>query len=195
MEVFIGTIQSFAFNYAPSGWALCNGQVMAVQQNATLFSLIGTYYGGNGQSTFQLPNLQSRLPMGMGQGTGLSARVIGDFAGVESVALLAGNLPAHTHGAGTLAGSTTVQLTSVVSNSVTVPTPTNAYIGASGPGPGSATIYSDQQGANPVPLKGVSTTVVGDTAVAGQSQAFGTLNPYLAINFSIALVGLYPSRP
>ncbi|KAF6687050.1 MULTISPECIES: phage tail protein [Pseudomonas] len=195
MEVFIGTIQSFAFNYAPNGWALCNGQIVAVQQNAVLFSLIGTFYGGNGQSTFQLPNLQSRVPVGMGQGTGLSPHAIGAFSGSESVTLLAGNLPAHTHGAGTLAGNTTVQLTSVVSNPVTVPTPTNAYIGASGPGPGSATIYSDQQGANPVPLKGVTSALSGETASAGQSQAVGIMNPYLAINFSIALEGLYPSRP
>jgi microcystin-dependent protein len=195
MEVFVGTIQSFAFNYAPNGWALCNGQVMNLQQNAALYALIGVMYGGNGQSTFQLPNLQGRVPLGMGQGGGLSPRPIGTFAGSETVTLLAGNLPPHTHGAGTIAVNTAVQLTSVVSNSVTVPTPVNAYMGASGAGPGSATIYSDQQGVNPVPLKGVTNTLSGETASAGQSQAVGIVNPYLAINFSIALTGLYPSRP
>src|SRR5581483_6644516 len=99
MEAFVGTILTFGFNFAPSQWALCNGQTMAISQNAALFSLLGTFYGGNGVSNFQLPNLQSRLPIGMGQGLGLSQYVIGQTAGTENAALTINNMPSHTHAA------------------------------------------------------------------------------------------------
>ncbi|ANF83608.1 Phage tail collar [Pseudomonas antarctica] len=194
MEVFLGTIQPFAFNFAPQGWALCEGQILSLNQYQALFALIGTTYGGNGTQNFGLPNLQGRLPIGQGNGVNLSPRVVGEFSGTESVTATLANLPTHTHGTTTLAASTAVQLTSAVSNPVTTPTATNAYIGASGTGPGSASIYSDQQGANPVTLKGVNTTLTGTIAPAGQGLPMGTMNPFLVINFSIALTGLFPSR-
>jgi microcystin-dependent protein len=194
MEVFIGTIQPFAFNFAPQGWALCEGQILSLNQYQALFALIGTTYGGNGSQNFGLPNLQGRLPIGQGNGVNLSPRVIGEFSGTESVTATQANLPVHTHATTTLAASTSVQLTSAVSNPVTTPTATNAYIGASGTGPGSASIYSDQQGANPVALKGVNTTLTGTIAPAGQGLPMGTMNPFLVINYSIALTGLFPSR-
>ena len=194
MEVFIGTIQPFAFNFAPRDWALCAGQTLSLSQFQTLFALIGVTYGGDGVQTFKLPDLQGRLPIGQGNGAGLSPRVAGEFAGTESVTATLANLPAHTHDATTLAISTSVQLTSVTSNPVNVPTATNAFIGASGTGPGSATIYSDQQGVSPVPLKGVASTVTGTLAPAGQGLPMGSMNPFLAINFSIALNGIFPSR-
>ncbi|OPA95856.1 phage tail protein [Pseudomonas fluorescens] len=194
MEVFIGTIQPFAFNFAPRDWALCAGQTLSVSQYQTLFALIGITYGGNGSTTFMLPNLQGRLPVGQGGGLGLTPRVIGEVAGTESVTATLANLPAHTHGIAALTASTSVQLTNAASNPVNTPTATNSFIGASGTGPGSASIYSDQQGASPVPLKGVSTTLTGTIDPAGQGQPMGSMNPFLVINFSIALSGYFPSR-
>ncbi|AZF40340.1 Microcystin dependent protein [Pseudomonas sp. R1-43-08] len=195
MEVFIGTIQPFAFDFAPRDWALCAGQTLAVNQYQALYALLGVVYGGNGSVSFMLPNLQGRMPIGQGSGAGLSARVIGEISGTESVTATLLNLPAHTHAVTPLTATTSVQLANTSSNPLTVPSATNAFIGASGGGPGSAAIYSDQQGATPVPLQGVSTAVAGGTiSVAGQGQALATMNPYLAINFSIALNGLFPSR-
>ncbi|WP_460132405.1 phage tail protein [Pseudomonas sp. S1_E04] len=194
MEVFIGTIQPFAFNFAPRDWSLCAGQTLSISQFQALFALLSVTYGGDGVQTFKLPDLQGRLPIGQGNGAGLTPRIIGEFAGTESVTATLANLPNHTHGTATLAASTSVQLTSVASNPVSTPTATRAFIGASGPGPGSATIYSDQQGANPVTLQGVNTTLTGTLAPAGQGLPMGTMNPFLAINFSIALNGIFPPR-
>src|SRR5674476_75341 len=96
-QPFLGQIQPFGFNFAPKGWAQCNGQILSITQNAALFSLIGTYYGGNGTSTFALPNLQSRVPLHQGTSTSGENFVIGESAGVESVVLNLSELPAHSH--------------------------------------------------------------------------------------------------
>ncbi|MCM2363736.1 tail fiber protein [Pseudomonas sp. SR18] len=194
MEVFIGTIQPFAFNFAPREWALCAGQTLSLSQNQALFALIGVTYGGNGSTTFMLPNLQGRLPVCQGNGPGLTPRVIGEVSGTESITATLANLPAHTHGSTALKASTSVQLANAASNPANAPTATNSFIGASGTGPGNATIYSDQQGANPVPLQGVSTTLTGTIDPTGQGQPMGSMNPFLVINFSIALNGIFPSR-
>ena len=194
MEVFMGTVQSFAFNFAPNGWALCNGQTLGVSQYQALFSLLGTYYGGNGSTNFMLPNLQGRMPIAQGNGLGLTPRVIGEFSGTENVTATITNLPNHTHALSGLTATTTLQLASPASNPVTTPTATNSYIGASGGGPGSASIYSDAQGAAAVPLKGVATTVTGEISSAGNGLPMETMNPFLVLNFSVALNGLFPSR-
>ncbi|ALI07220.1 MULTISPECIES: phage tail protein [Pseudomonas] len=194
MEVFIGTIQSFAFNFAPRDWALCNGQTLSLSQYQTLFALIGVTYGGNGQTTFMLPNLQGRLPLGQGNGLGLTPRVIGEISGTENVTPTLNNLPLHTHTLSGVTASTTLQLANPASNPVNTPTATNSFIGTSGTGPGSAAIYSDQIGASPVPLQGVSTTVSGTISPAGNGMPLAVMNPFLAINFSIALQGYFPSR-
>lgn len=194
MEVFMGTVQSFAFNFAPNGWALCSGQTLGVSQYQALFSLLGTYYGGNGTTNFMLPNLQGRMPIAQGNGLGLTPRVIGEFSGTENVTATITNLPNHTHALSGLTATTTLQLASPASNPVTNPTATNSYIGASGGGPGSASIYSDAQGAAAVPLKGVATTVTGEISSAGNGLPMETMNPFLVLNFSIALNGLFPSR-
>ncbi|SDA66766.1 Microcystin-dependent protein [Pseudomonas sp. NFACC15-1] len=194
MEVFIGTIQSFAFNFAPRDWALCNGQTLSLSQYQTLFALIGVTYGGNGQTNFMLPNLQGRLPLGQGNGLGLTPRVIGEVSGTENVTPTLNNLPIHTHTLTGVTASTTLQLANPASNPVNTPTATNSFIGTSGTGPGSATIYSDQIGASPVPLQGVSTTVSGTISPAGNGMPLAIMNPFLAINFSIALQGYFPSR-
>ncbi|CAH0243164.1 phage tail protein [Pseudomonas mediterranea] len=194
MEVFMGTIQSFAFNFAPSGWALCSGQTLGISQYQALFSLIGTYYGGNGQTNFMLPNLQSRLPLGQGNGLGLSPRVIGETSGTENVTATLNNLPNHTHALTGITAATTLQLANPASNPLNAPTNANSFIGTSGTGPGAANIYSDQLGASPVPLKGVTTTVSGTVAPTGNGLPMAIMNPFLVINFSIALNGLFPSR-
>ena len=194
MEVFIGTIQPFAFDFAPRNWALCGGQTLPISQYQALFALIGTIYGGDGAQSFMLPDLQGRLPIGQGNGPGLSQRLIGDVDGVENVIATQANLPIHTHNMASLVVNTTVQLAETPSNPVTVPTNTNAFIGASSNGPGSAAIFSDQQGNNPVPLKGVRTNFTGSLSPAGQGLPMDTMNPFLVINFSIALNGIFPSR-
>lgn len=194
MEVFMGTIQPFAFNFAPRGWALCNGQTISISQYSALFALLGVNFGGNGQSTFMLPNLQGRLPLGMGTGLGLTQRTIGDTAGSENVSATLSNLPAHTHTLTGVTASTTLQLANPASNPVNAPTSTNSFIGTSGTGPGSAAIYSDQLGASPVPLQGVTTTVSGTVSPSGGGTPMAVMNPFLAVNFSIALEGIFPPR-
>lgn len=195
MDVYLGSIQMLGFNFAPNGWALCNGQVIGIAQNSALFSLLGTYYGGNGQTTFSLPNLQGRLPMGMGQGPGLSPRVIGEIGGVERLNVLTSNVPAQAIPTNSLTVTTTVNLANVPSNPLTAPTPTNSYIGASiSGGPPSAAIFSDQQGASPVPLKGTSSSIGGTLSTVGGNVPLEVSNPFLAVNFSIALQGIFPSR-
>ncbi|WP_420235189.1 phage tail protein [Pseudomonas sp. ABY48] len=194
MDVFIGTIQAFAFNFPPRDWALCNGQTLALSQYQTLFALIGVTYGGNGQTTFMLPNLQGRMPVGMGNGLGLTPRTIGEVSGTENVTATINNLPNHTHTLAGISASTTLQLANPASNPVNTPTATNSFIGTSGTGPGAAAIYSDQIGASPVPLQGVTTTVNGTISATGNGLPMAVMNPFLAINFSIALNGLFPSR-
>ena len=194
MEVFIGTIQPFAFNFAPRDWALCNGQTLSVSQYQTLFALIGVIYGGDGQTTFLLPNLQGRMPLGMGSGLGLTSRAIGSLSGTENVTATINNLPNHTHALTGITANTTLQLANPASNPVNTPTATNSFIGTSGTGPGAANIYSDQIGASPVPLQGVSTTVSGTVAATGNGLPMAIMNPFLVVNFSIALQGIFPSR-
>jgi microcystin-dependent protein len=188
MEVFIGTILPFGFNFPPKNWALCAGQTMAISQNAALFSLLGTYYGGNGQTTFQLPDLQGRMPIGMGNGAGLTPRTIGEVSGTENVTLTTGNMPTHSH---PTTASAQVQVCGVATAPANAPSGTNNYLGAGGAGPASATIWSNALN-TPVAMAGVSTQV--DVGVAGGNQPVGVMNPFLAVNFSIALFGIFPSR-
>src|SRR5450830_2132201 len=181
MDVFLGNIQMFGFNFAPNGWALCNGQLLNIQQYNALFALLGTTYGGNGQQSFGLPNLQSRLPIAQGTGPGLTSRVMGEASGTEQVSILSSNLPPQAIPTTGLTVTTTINLASVPSNPATAPTATNAYIGASTPGgPPSAAIYSDAQGASPVALKGASSTIAGTLATPGGSLPLAVMNPFLA---------------
>ncbi|MEN5313226.1 phage tail protein [Pseudomonas koreensis] len=194
MDVYMGTVLTFAFNYAPSGWAQCNGQLMNLSQYQALFALLGTTYGGNGVQTFGLPNLQSRMPICQGNGPGLTPRVMGEISGAEQVTATLNNLPNHTHTLAGLTANTTVQLANPASNPVGTPTATNSYMGASGSGPGLANIYSDAQGASAIPLKGASTTISGTISPTGNGLPMAIMNPYLVLNFSIALNGIFPSR-
>ena len=171
-EPFIGEIRMVGFNFAPRGWALCNGQLLSIASNNALFSLLGTIYGGDGRTTFALPNLQGRVPMHYGSGAGLSPRLIGEAAGQEAVSLTEAQLPAHTHKAraSSLKGNTNSPVGRVWSKDAGVQ---------------SATYTSNAADAD---------MAAGAIAPAGGGQPHNNMPPYLAVNFIIALQGIYPAR-
>jgi len=170
-DPFIGEIRMFGFNFAPVGWATCSGQPMAISQNTALFSLLGTYYGGNGTTTFNLPDLRSRVAVNQGQGTGLSPYNIGQMGGGENTTLAINNLPQHNHTVSLAASDANAQV-SRPGGAVLARTATSIYNSASD-----------------------GTTMASNTtSTAGSSAAFSNLQPYLAVNFCIALQGIYPTR-
>ncbi|KPM48820.1 phage tail protein [Jiulongibacter sediminis] len=170
-EPFIAEIRMFAGNFAPRGWAFCNGQLLPVSQNTALFSLIGTTYGGDGRSTTALPNLQGRVPMHPGRGPGLTSRRLGESGGEQNVTLTTSQIPSHSHD---LAAS------SEKGNSV------SPLSGVSATTENKANIYSSSD-TNIV-------NVENDGEQFGGGQGHNNMQPFLAVNFIIALVGLYPSR-
>lgn len=173
MEPFIGQIQAFGFNFAPRGWALCNGQLLDISQNQALFSLLGTMYGGDGRTTFGLPDLRGRTLVGTGQGPGLSPIQQGDRGGTESVHLTVANIPSHTH---------TVSVGASDSDATSDEPSAGARLGTA-----SSQIYV---GGAPV-----SVSLAADaTTATGGNQPFLNREPFLGINYCIALVGIYPSR-
>lgn len=181
MEVFMGTVMPFGFNFAPKGWATCSGQQMSIQQNSALFSLLGTAFGGNGTQTFGLPDLRSRVAVGQGQGPGLSTYVMGEMTGSESTTMSVNQMPAHNH---TVLASTAA---------ATVTTPTGVeFLGApngedTNLGAVTVKLYAPAGGTQVT----LAPTSVG---VTGGSQPISILQPLLVINYSIALQGLFPSR-
>jgi microcystin-dependent protein len=186
MEVFLGMVAIFGFNFAPRGWMFCQGQILSIAQNTALFSLLGTTYGGNGQTTFALPDLRGRVAVGQGQGPGLSAYVIGEQGGSESNTLLLNQIPAHTH-----AATATVTATLHADNvQGTQQNPAGKML-ASG-----VNIYVDPDPGNDramAPAAIVATATVTN-APAGGSQPFPNLQPFLGVNYSIAIQGIFPSR-
>jgi microcystin-dependent protein len=173
-QPYIGTIMMFAGNFAPKGYAFCQGQILAIAQNTALFSLLGTTFGGNGTTTFALPDLQGRGPMQQGQGPGLPNVVLGEQDGSQSVTLTQQQLPAHTHSV------------AADSNSASVASPAGAFFAALGDPLNPVNAYSP----------GSSNTTMNNAmlGIAGGSQPIGIQNPFLGLNFIIALVGIYPSR-
>lgn len=180
-EPFIGEIKIFAFDFAPVGYAYCAGQTLSIAQNTALFALIGTIYGGNGQTTFMLPNLQGRMPIGQGQGPGLPLYTIGQQSGVPTTTLTSNNLPPHVHPAQGITVAMPVATTGGDTDS-----PAGAFLALT-----TGDFYSS------VSTPGNHTgalTVSGQTGTAGAGQPFSIMNPYLALNFCIATVGIFPSR-
>jgi microcystin-dependent protein len=169
-DPFVGEIRMFGGNFAPQGWALCNGQLMAITQNTALFSLLGTNFGGDGRTTFGLPDLRGRAPIHMGQGGGLTERPIGSSGGHEAVALIVQNCPAHSHTANGAGGATQ-------------PSPVGA-VWSTDPN-GNTAAYSTS--ANGVMAPGA----IGTT---GAGQPHENMQPYLAVNYIIALTGVFPPR-
>ena len=172
---FLGEIRLFGFNFAPRGWAQCNGQLMAISQNAALFALLGTFYGGDGVRTFGLPNLQSRVALGMGQGPGLSNRTIGEITGVEAHTVTISEMPLHNH---------LMVCHNAVDNSATATSPKGNFWTKENNGDAP---YSSTGNA----LAPMNALAVGN---AGGNQPHTNIQPYLTVNFCIALVGIFPSR-
>ena len=167
---YVGEIRIFAGNFAPLNWALCQGQMLAISDNETLFNLIGTTYGGNGVSTFALPDLRGRLPIHQGSGPGLSPRTIGQTGGAEQVSLSEAQLPAHSHSV--LASSTA---------------------GKAAPGPGAmlsgGAINVFGSGAPNTPMSAAAVTVS-----AGGGQPHPNMPPFLGVNYIISLFGIFPPQ-
>ncbi|HQH70824.1 MAG TPA: tail fiber protein [bacterium] len=173
-EPFVAEIRIVPFNFAPTGWAMCNGQLMPISQNTALFSLLGTTYGGDGKSTFALPDLQGRAPMQPEQGPGLSLRFLGESDGSQTVTLLTSEIPAHTH---QLRASTSASDEEGVKN------PTNAVTGQT---QANQRIYG--------PAGNLSAMAMGSLAPAGGGLPHNNMQPYLALTFIIALQGIFPAR-
>jgi len=172
-DQFVAEIRIFPFNFPPTGWAFCDGQLLPISQNTALFSLLGTTYGGDGKSTFALPNLQGSAPMQPGQGQGLSLRDLGEQSGVETVTLLTSEIPIHTH----------ALLAAVDPATVQIPTNLSCLTRSSG---GSA--YSSN-------LSGLVAMAPQTLSIAGGSLPHNNMQPYLTLNFCIALQGIFPQRP
>lgn len=208
-DPYLGEIRMAGFNFNPYGWALCQGQVVPLSQNTALFALLGTVYGGDGVTTFALPDLRGRAPVGQGQGPGLSPYEIGEKAGAESTTQLISNMPIHNHVvqsavSSTLGASSALQ---VVNIDATSPQPiAGGCLGIVNDG-GGATLnlyHSGNDGnGNPlprvnlasqtVPLSG-SVAVNNTVGVTGGSIPISLLNPYITLNFIIAMQGIFPTR-
>jgi len=179
----------FAGNFAPRNWAFCAGQLMSISQNTALFSILGTTYGGNGQTTFALPDLRGRVPVGTGQGPGLTNITLGEVSGTETVTLLTTQMPAHTHTA-TATVTGTVAPGAVEDNGL-LDDPAGARPAIS---PSGAKIYSSatpDAAMGTSPINATATVTIG---ISGNSQPVPIRNPYLGMNYIICLFGIFPSR-
>jgi microcystin-dependent protein len=171
MEPYLGEIQMFAFDFAPQGWFLCQGQLLSISQNTALFALLGTTYGGNGQTTFALPDLRGRSMVHFGTGNGLGAISLGQVGGFPTVTLSTNNMPTHTH-AVNVAVNTAAGTTNAVTNRLAA----------------SPNAFKDSAESGKL-LNGLTVGSIG------QSLPFSVRNPFLGINHSIARSGIFPSRP
>jgi microcystin-dependent protein len=171
---FLAEIRIFPFNFAPKGWAMCDGQLMPISQNTALFSLLGTTFGGNGTSTFALPNIQGRAPLFYGNGAGLSSHVIGEASGEPTVTLLATQMPQHNHAA--IADTSTATSTSPAGNLLAVPAVNPRLL--------NQMLYT-----NAAPAVSMV-----DVMPAGGGLPHNNMQPYLVLNFCIALQGIFPAR-
>ena len=176
-DQFVAEIRIFPFNFAPKGWAFCNGQLLPISQNTALFSLLGTTYGGDGKSTFALPDMQGNTPMQQGQGPGLSLRDLGELGGEQSVTLLQTEMPSHSHGA-MADGPGNTPLPSPVSNAW-----------ASGL-KGAASLYTPSG----TQSNDVAMNPVTALSIAGGNLPHNNMMPFLTLNFCIALQGIFPPR-
>lgn len=172
-DPFVAEIRIFPFNFPPTGWAFCNGQLLPISQNTALFSLLGTTYGGDGKSTFALPDMEGNAPMQPGQGQGLSLRDLGEIGGSETVTLLQSEIPFHTH----------VMNVSIDDGDVRIPAPNRALAKGFG-----GNVYTTTSGAT-VPMAPQA------LSPAGGSLPHNNMQPYLTLNFCIAMQGVFPARP
>ena len=173
-DPYIGEIRIVGFNFAPRGWAICAGQLLSISQNTALFSLLGTMYGGDGKTTFGLPNFQNNAPMHWGDGPGLTPRSEGEIGGEPTVTLITSEMPSHPHTA------------KASGNGASSNDPNNAIWAVGGETRGGVPLYNTQG-------PGASMNV-GALTPAGQSQPHNNMQPYLTMNFIIALQGIFPPR-
>jgi microcystin-dependent protein len=178
MDAYLGEIRAFGGDYAPANWAFCEGQLLPISANTALFSLLGVNYGGNGTTNFALPDLRGTVPIGQGQGPGLSPRVVGESGGSASVTLLANEMPAHNHLAN---GVTTGGTSNPPTNQVTWAQPNTG-----GRHPDPVNLYAP-----------TANTAMSPTALepAGSSQPHNNMQPFLALRFIICMKGIFPPRP
>jgi microcystin-dependent protein len=174
-QPYVGEIRMFGGNFAPAGWQFCNGALLPISENEVLFQLIGTTYGGDGQETFAVPDLQGRVAVHMGQGGGLSNYVIGQQGGTETVTLTTQQIPSHNH----------LVMASAVAG--TVSTPTNAVL-ANGSATNTNVYLNPGNWTAPIALN------AGTVAGAGGSQPHENMGPYLVVNFIISLFGVFPTQ-
>lgn len=177
MDPFVAEIRIFPFNFAPVGWAFCDGQILPLSQNTALFSLLGTTYGGDGKSNFALPNMQGNAPMHPGQGPGLSLHDLGETGGSDTVTLLQSEIPSHSHSPNCIDGA---RLGGQVG------LPANALLAKTGGTPANSYFTGSLSGLQPM-----NNSMI---APAGGDQPHNNLQPYLTLNFCIALQGVYPPR-
>jgi microcystin-dependent protein len=174
MDPFVAEIRIFPFNFAPKGWAFCDGQILPLSQNTALFSLLGTTYGGDGKSNFALPNMQGNAPMHPGQGPGLSLHDLGETGGSDTVSLLESEIPSHNHAlrASNQPGEDAAAVNEALGRSV------------------GANLYKDNSNGNATPVTMDNRMI----APAGGDQPHNNMQPYLTMNFCIALQGVFPPR-
>ena len=173
-DQFVAEIRIFPFNFPPTGWAFCDGQILPLSQNTALFSLLGTTYGGDGKSNFALPDMQGNVPMQPGQGQGLSLRDLGEQSGVESITLLTSEIPVHTH---------IMQADNVDPADLNIPGPTRSLAISQ-----NAFAYQPSNAGNGMMAPQV-------LPPAGGGLPHNNMQPYLTLNFCIALQGIFPQRP
>lgn len=173
-DPFVAEIRMFGFNFAPKGWAQCNGQLLPISQNTALFSLLGTYYGGDGKSTFALPNFEGSVPIGPGQGNGLSEYFLGQQGGNPSITLLQSEIPLHNHAF--LGANETGEQKTLANNASLV----NAVGG---------NIYQTNTSANLTQMNPAQAV-----SIVGGSLPHNNMQPYLTVNFCIAMQGVFPPR-
>jgi microcystin-dependent protein len=171
-DQFLGQVELVGFNFAPTGWALCEGQIMSISENTALFSLLGTTYGGDGRTTFALPDLRGRRVVGMGQGPGLSQQIMGEMGGEENVTLLVSQLPQHTH--------------AVLASGPVPPNPDS--LGPIGNVWAATVPYLYNAGGTPAPMNSSA------VEPAGGNLPHNNLSPYLVMTYIIALQGVFPAR-
>lgn len=186
VDSYIGEVRMFSGNYAPDGWHLCDGTLMSISAYEALYSLIGTSFGGNGATTFGLPDLRGRLPIGQGTGSGLTPRVLGQTGGTEMVTLTPANIPSHTHAVNTVAATAT----------------TGTLVADVNGAPGNLTFAQAANGVkdymnNNAPTPTIATLADGSISNSGptQTQPHQNMMPSFVVNYIICLEGLYPERP
>lgn len=177
MEPFIAEVRCFGFTFAPRGWAQCNGQLMSISQNTALFSILGTTYGGDGVSTFALPNLQGRIPMHWGSSPGGETTAIGEVQGQTSVTLTTNQIPSHPHAVTAVTVGDASERTAIPTNVAFLSGSRNPNLAYQNPGAAVTSAFSPKA-----------------ITVNGGSQPHDNMQPYLVLNFCIALEGIFPSR-